>query len=131
MAGFENPERLGAFVHSVCKNVLLEMFRKGKRDVSYDDYDGFDAPATTKDVDRGLVDRDARRLVGEVLRVLSDRDVEILKLWFLRDMDRDEVCRQMGVRRDNLPGLVFRAISRAKRVVRRYLGNWERRYDFL
>jgi DNA-directed RNA polymerase specialized sigma24 family protein len=29
--GIQHPERLGAFVNSVCENVLLEMFRAGSR----------------------------------------------------------------------------------------------------
>ena len=107
--GLEHAERLGAFVHSVCKIVLLEVPRKDERYVSYDGFDAFDPPGATIDMDRGLVDRDNMRLVEKVLRDLPASDVEILRMLYLWDMDRDEICRRMGVKRSYLPVLAYRA----------------------
>ena len=44
------PERLGAFVNSMCNNVLLEHYRASSRDSSLDDEEQQDFPATNVDV---------------------------------------------------------------------------------
>ena len=111
--GIDHPDRLGGFVNSVCNNVLLEKFRKDKRNLLFDD-EAIDAPDTTIDMDRGLVDRDNQRLVGKVLREMPAKDVEILRMLYLCDLDKDEICRRTGRTRAYLRVLANRARMRFK-----------------
>ena len=44
------PDRLGAYVNSMCNNVLLEHYRASSRDSSLEDEEQKDFPAVTVDV---------------------------------------------------------------------------------
>src|SRR5262250_3442791 len=44
------PDRLGAFVNSMCNNVLLEHYRSNSRDTSLDEDERPEIPATNVDV---------------------------------------------------------------------------------
>ena len=107
--GLEHPERLGAFVNSVCNNVLLEQYRSSTRADSFED--GFDPPDKNIDMDRSLITEDAQRQVKQVLARMPERDRQILKQVFLEERDKDQICREMGVDRDYLRVLLHRAKS--------------------
>lgn len=111
--GLEHPERLGAFVNSVCNNIIFETFRSHAR---YTPLDGEKAEAEDRvvDLEGALVNEERKRLVVKVLSHLSKLDQDILKMLFFDETDKDEVCRRMGVDRDYLRVLVHRARSRFK-----------------
>ena len=105
----EHPERLGAFVNSVCNNVLLETYRASTRADGFEE--GFDPPDQNIDMDRALVSEQAQKQVRQVLAKLPERDRLILKQVFLEEKDKDQICREMGVDRDYLRVLLHRAKS--------------------
>ncbi len=107
--GLTHPERLGAFVNSVCNNVLLEQFRVINRAQPFED--DFDPPDQTVDLDGALVSEEAQKEVKKVLAKLPERDRQILKQVFLDEKDKDQICREMGVDRDYLRVLLHRAKS--------------------
>jgi RNA polymerase sigma-70 factor (ECF subfamily) len=106
--GLANPESLGAFVNSVCNNVLLEMYRSGGRTASLgDDYDEPDDRRPPAD-DMLMAD-DRRGLVIRALAALPDRDRNLLKWLFFDERDKDDICREMGIDRNHLRVLLHRA----------------------
>lgn len=105
--GLAHPERLGAFVNSVCNNVLLEQFRSSTRAQALEE--DFDPPDQTIDMGGALVSEEAQKIVKQVLAKLPERDRQILKEVFLEERDKDEICREMGVDRDYLRVLLHRA----------------------
>jgi RNA polymerase sigma-70 factor (ECF subfamily) len=107
--GLEHPERLGAFVNSVCNNVLLEQFRSSTRAEGFEE--GFDPPDKNIDMDRSLITEDAQKQVKQVLAQLPERDRQILKQVFLEERDKDQICRELGVDREYLRVLLHRAKS--------------------
>jgi RNA polymerase sigma-70 factor, ECF subfamily len=111
--GLEHPERLGAFVNSVCNNVILETLRSHSRYVSLADEEADPADCAI-DLDGALVNEERKRLVEKVLSQLSKVDREILKMLFFDETDKDEICKLMGVDRDYLRVLVHRARLRFK-----------------
>jgi RNA polymerase sigma-70 factor (ECF subfamily) len=113
--GIEFPDRLGGFVNSVCNNVLLEWFRGDKRNILMDG--GFDAPDRTINLEGGLVDQERKKLVQSVLAELSTNDHKILKMLFLDEIDKDDICKEMAVDRNYLRVLVHRARIRFKAVL--------------
>ncbi len=64
------PERLGAFVNSLCNNVLLEYYRASQRDTSLEDEEDQDFPA--KDVD--IFGAVAAKQIGEKVREMNFRN---------------------------------------------------------
>jgi RNA polymerase sigma-70 factor (ECF subfamily) len=102
-----NAESLGAFVNSVCNNILLEHYRGSGRERSIEDAQ---EPEDTKiDLNRALVSEEAQRLVREILSQISDRDQMILRALFIEEKSKDQICRQLSVDRDYLRVLLHRA----------------------
>ncbi len=108
--GLEHPERLGAFVNSVCNNVIMEFYRSHGRQ-------GAD-PGENEPVDQALnmdgvlVAAERQKLVQQLLAGLAESDRQILRMVFLEETERDEVCRTMNVDRDYLRVLLHRARTR-------------------
>ena len=107
-AGVSQPERFGAFVNSVCKNVVLEFLHKESRHPALPE--NSPEPADDKpDMDATLITQQRKELVAEVLDGLASKDKEILRLVFFEETEREEVCRKLGVRSEYLRVLLHRA----------------------
>ncbi len=103
------PERLGAFVNTVCNNVLFEHYRASARSDSLDDEGAPELPATGMDALGHVAAQQLKTKVREILVDMQPRDRDLLKAVFLDERDRDEVCRDFGVDREYLRVLLFRA----------------------
>ncbi len=107
-SSIHSPERLGAFVNSVCKNVLLEYYRSNSRTQQVD-MDALEVPDSRTDLERAVLLEEGKRVVAEVLAMLPERDRSCLCALFLEERDKDEICQQFGVERAYLRVLVHRA----------------------
>ena len=103
------PDRLGAFVNSMCNNVLLEHYRSSSRDTSLDEDEERDFPDMGIDVLGALAAKRLGQKVREILDALPERDRRLLRGIFLEERDKDELCRDFGVDRDYLRVLLHRA----------------------
>jgi RNA polymerase sigma-70 factor, ECF subfamily len=103
------PDRLGAYVNSMCNNVLLEHYRASSRDSSLEDEEQKDFPAVTVDVLGAIAAKQMGEKIREILEDLPERDRRLLREVFLEERDKDEVCRDFGVDRDYLRVLLHRA----------------------
>lgn len=103
------PERLGAFVNSVCNNVLLEHYRSVNRTEPLETEGRPDPPAGDANVLDVLAAGQLGDKVREILLKMPSRDRAVLKAVFLDEKDREEVCREFGVDREYLRVLLFRA----------------------
>jgi RNA polymerase sigma-70 factor, ECF subfamily len=106
--GIRQPERFGAFVSSVCNNILRESYRSRARTRALDELqrDPVDqAPAP----DGVLLAAETKRQVQLVLARLSAKDRNILRAVFFEQRDKDEVCGELGVSREYLRVLLHRA----------------------
>ena len=109
--GVAHPERLGAFVNSVCNNVMLETFRRESRSVPMPE-------PVPEMIDEGpspesaMVSSQRRSQVQTILESLPQKDRELLRLVFLEERNKDEICRTFKVDRAYLRVLVHRAKSR-------------------
>jgi len=103
------PERLGAFVNSMCNNVLLEHYRASSRDSSLDDEEQQDFPATNVDVLGAVAAKQMGEKIREILEEMPERDRRLLREIFLEERDKDDVCHDFGVDREYLRVLLHRA----------------------
>jgi len=122
--GVRQPERLGAFVNSICNNVLLEHYRSSSRSDSLDDEPQNELPDPVMDVLGAVAAKQMEEKVREILDEMPERDRRILREVFLEERDKDDVCRDFGVDRDYLRVLLHRAKQSFKSL---YLKNIERR----
>jgi RNA polymerase sigma-70 factor (ECF subfamily) len=103
------PERFGAFVNTVCNNVLLEHYRSSNRSQSLDEEGMPEPQAKGADVLSVIASSELSAKVREILLDLPPRDRSLLKAVFLEERDREEVCRDFGVDREYLRVLLHRA----------------------
>ncbi|HYP06067.1 MAG TPA: sigma-70 family RNA polymerase sigma factor [Bryobacteraceae bacterium] len=115
----EQPERLGAFVLSVCNFVLMEHLRGGARTSQLDEHTP-EQHQREADPEINLVTAETRRQVRTLLNNLPAQDQGILRALFYDEQDKDAVCRDYGVGRDYLRVLLHRAKRRLREAV---LGN--------
>jgi RNA polymerase sigma-70 factor (ECF subfamily) len=103
------PDRLGAFVNSMCNNVLLEHYRANSRDDSLDDDQERDFPAPNVDVLGAIANQQMAEKIREILEEMPERDRRLLREVFLEERDKDAVCKDFGVDREYLRVLLYRA----------------------
>jgi RNA polymerase sigma-70 factor (ECF subfamily) len=108
------PETLGAFVNSVCNNVLFELYRSASRTTPLDDeYDEADnrRPSAESVVMAG----DERTRVRAALAELPQQEQDLLRWLFYDERDKDDVCRLLNINRNYLRVLLHRAKARFRR----------------
>jgi len=111
--GIEHPERLGAFVYSVCHNVALEFHRARERHPNADP-DRPEAVDEAIDIHGALVTEERKKLVRAVLDGLPAPDRDLLRMIFMEEASREEICAKMNVDRGYLRVLLHRARGRFK-----------------
>ena len=106
--GIRQPERFGAFVSSVCNNILRESYRSRARTRPLDDLQ-IDPTDQNMAPDGVLLAAETRKQVQLVMARLSNKDRKILHAVFFEQRDKDEVCGELGVSREYLRVLLHRA----------------------
>lgn len=109
--GIDHPERLGAFVHSVCNNVLFEQLRSEGRHLQMAE-DAPDPVDERVDLDAPIIGEEMRELIDNILEALPAKDRSLLRMLFLEEVPKDEICRLLNVDSDYLRVLLHRAKSR-------------------
>ena len=111
--GVRQPERFGAFVNSICKNVLHENTRDVYRTQPLQP-DHLESPDPDKilDLERALISKETKEKVREILAEMKPRDRDLLRAIFLEEKDKSEICEEFGVDREYLRVLLHRAKGR-------------------
>lgn len=117
------PERLGAYVNTVCNNVLFEHYRSSGRSESLDVEGRPEPTAKGADALEMAAARQIKDKVREILLDLAPRDRSLLQAVFIDERDRDEVCREFGVDRDYLRVMLHRAKQEFKTEYVKRIGN--------
>lgn len=117
--GLRDPGALGAFVWSVCNNVILEHGRSQRSQplvASDEPLDVLDPGARSPEAQLAL--EEERLAVRAVIDGMTPRDRDVLAALLLDEEERDRLCAELGVTKDYLRVL----LHRAKRTLRtRYL----------
>ena len=109
-SGLRQPDRLGAFVNSVCNHVLQEHYRSKKRiEATIDDETESTVAGREPSALRLLEAKDTERVVRQILNELPERDRRLLQSVLLDERDKDEVCKEFGITREYLRVLLHRA----------------------
>ncbi|HEX2662322.1 MAG TPA: sigma-70 family RNA polymerase sigma factor [Candidatus Acidoferrum sp.] len=111
--GVRQPERFGAFVNSVCNNVLLEYYRSLGKNRQMDGTHE-EIPDKVLDLEGMMASKQCAERVWKILSGLPARDRELLRAVLLEENDKDTVCRDIGVDRNYLRVLVHRAKDKFK-----------------
>lgn len=106
--GVRQPERFGAFVNSICNNVLMEFYRSSGRTRPLED-SHLERPDPSINLENFLVTKQSKERVRQVLKELPNKDRDLLHAYFLEEKGKDEICKEFGVDRDYLRVLLHRA----------------------
>lgn len=106
------PEKIGYYVNSVCRNVVLERFRSEGRYTGGSDAGILDRPDPSMDLEANIITAERRELVRRLLEEMPGRDRAILTEVFLQEEDKDDICTRHSVDRGYLRVLLFRARQR-------------------
>ena len=116
--GLTSPGGLGAFVNTVCNNVLFELYRsESKLALVLDDEGAPEPEATEASVELRMLSQETRARVRQALDGLPDKDRTLLQWLFFEERDKNQICRELGVDREYLRVLVHRAKSRVRQAL--------------
>jgi RNA polymerase sigma-70 factor (ECF subfamily) len=109
--GIVHPERIGAYVCSVCENVLHEHFRSDKNTVEIGE--GATEPVDgSRSTESELIAEERTQIVKRVLSELAEPDRKLIREVFLEERDKDQICQEMEIDRNYLRVRVHRALAR-------------------
>jgi len=108
------PESLGAFVNSVCNNVLFEMYRSHSKTTPLEEEAGAALPDPGIDAEMAVGLDEDRAHVRSVMETLPQKERQLLHWLFFEEADKDEVCRRLDIDRNYLRVLLHRAKQRFK-----------------
>lgn len=103
------PERLGAYVNTVCDHVLQELYRSEKRHPTMPDSAIPEVEDDEPVVEERLLAVERRALVRRVIDDLPELDRRLMRALFVEERDKDEVCKEFKVDRSYLRVLLHRA----------------------
>jgi RNA polymerase sigma-70 factor, ECF subfamily len=112
--GIQSAGGFGAFVNTVCNNVLFELYRSESRTAPLEDEVGAQVPDAAPDVESELTMDEERAHVRDVMTTLPAKEKQLLHWLFFEECDKDEVCRRLNIDRNYLRVLVHRAKLRFK-----------------
>jgi RNA polymerase sigma-70 factor, ECF subfamily len=107
-----SPESLGAFVNSVCNNVVFELYRTSARAMPLADDREEQADEDQPNAEWRFIKAEERTKVREAIEGLPQRDRDLLRWLFFEERDKDDVCRELGIDRGYLRVLFHRAKQR-------------------
>lgn len=112
--GIQSPGGFGAFVNTVCNNVLFEMYRSHSKTTPLEDETGAALPDPTMDAETAVALDQDRAHVRVIMESLPQKERQLLHWLFFEECDKDEVCRRLSIDRNYLRVLLHRAKQRFK-----------------
>jgi RNA polymerase sigma-70 factor (ECF subfamily) len=119
----QSPSSLRSFVYGVCERVEWEYDRGESRFWQNDSEEFPDIPDDRNPAGGHARQAEVRQTVGWVLEKLSAKDRKILIALFMDEKEREEVCREFGITRDNLRVLLHRALITARTLLAKGAAN--------
>jgi RNA polymerase sigma-70 factor (ECF subfamily) len=112
------PDRLGAFVHSVCTNVMREYLRREGRYDAMEDQ-AFEVEQSAPHPDSILISEQRVGIVRRVLEELPEKERDLLRKTFIDEEDRSQLIEQYGVSDEYFRVLLFRARLKFRELLRK------------
>jgi len=120
----EDPRRVFSFAASTARNLALNAARKALRQQTVVDSDLVDELAQNLEMEQSeLSDTDDRHLAESVMAVLeelpTERDRQMLTRFYLDGVDKQQLCRELGLSPKHFDRVLMRARSRLRTIIER------------
>lgn len=109
----ENPASLPGFIHTICRNIALELLRAHTRQAQLPE-DAVEPTDPALGPEGQMVTQERKQVVRTLLKELPEKDQELLRRVFLEEEDKDSLCAEFQIDRDYLRVLLHRARVRFK-----------------
>jgi RNA polymerase sigma-70 factor, ECF subfamily len=106
-----SPQSFGAYVFGISGNVASE-FRREIAKVDQIDPSCLDIISPEPDGEQKLVRAQTGEIVRRTLEQMKPRDMQILIALFIQERDKDEICAEFRITRENLRLILHRAFVR-------------------
>ncbi|MGE0592196.1 MAG: RNA polymerase sigma factor [Vicinamibacterales bacterium] len=110
--GVTSAEGFGAFVNSVCNNVLFEAYRSEGRVTPLDEDNHAEPADPAGSAEESVLEDESRARVHRALATLPQRERDLIRWLFFEERDKDEICAELNVDRNYLRVLLHRAKAR-------------------
>ena len=120
----EDPRRVFSFAASTARNLALNAARKALRQQTVVDSELVDELAQNLEMEQGeLSDSDDRHLAEAVVAMLeelpTERDRQMLTRFYLDGVDKQQLCRELGLSPKHFDRVLMRARSRLRTIIER------------
>jgi RNA polymerase sigma factor (sigma-70 family) len=120
----EDPRRVFSFAASTARNLALNAARKALRQQTIVDSDLVDELAQNLEMEQSeLSDTDDRHLAEAVVAMLeelpTERDRQMLTRFYLDGVDKQQLCRELGLSPKHFDRVLMRARSRLRTIIER------------
>ena len=107
-----NTESLGPFLNGICRNVILEYWRRSTREAPMPET--VPEPPAKGIPDAGLLE--LRQAIAEGMSQMSSRDRQILTAFYLEEKTKDEILNMTGMSDENFRVVLCRAKERFRSI---------------
>jgi RNA polymerase sigma-70 factor (ECF subfamily) len=123
--GLEQPQQLARFIHRVAENLFIGEVRKVQRRQTYADTDGLASVPDHQLHALDLLSREDTALsTRQLLSELStDRDRQLLQLYYLEDREKTEICQQLSLSPAHFDRVLYRAKQRFRKLLLKQVKN--------
>jgi RNA polymerase sigma-70 factor (ECF subfamily) len=122
------PESLSGFVCSVAKNAAIEYIRRTRRSNLREetgDAEHICDPAPNQLEE--MLARERAEIVRQVIGELkSERDRDVLFRYYVSEEDKNQICSDLGITRNQFNKVIYRALARFKELYVRKIGDPDR-----
>jgi RNA polymerase sigma factor (sigma-70 family) len=120
----EDPRKVFSFAASTARNLALNAARKALRQQTVVDSDLVDELAQNLEMEQSeLSDADDRHLAEAVMAMLeelpTERDRQMLTRFYLDGVDKQQLCRELGLSPKHFDRVLMRARSRLRTIIER------------
>jgi len=112
------PGCLGAFVSTVCNNILHESFRSKKRYQPLEEL-SIEPQDVARNPEAAFIGMERIRDVRSAISCLPHKEKAVLVAIFFEQKDKDDICRQLGITRTHLRVLLHRAKKKLRTTYKR------------
>ena len=121
--GLRDPEKLGAFIFGIGRNLAIDYFRKNAAAGYVDIQEAEAVSDSTPNQYDLLLQKEIREIVRQVLDELeSERDRIVLYRYYVLECDKQEICADLGLTSVQFNLILFRARQQYRKLFEKMVG---------
>jgi RNA polymerase sigma-70 factor (ECF subfamily) len=118
------PERLSGFICAMAKFIAIEHMRKARQMTNHEEVGRAEL---ISDPEPSQLERLCQEERDEIIRQVIDelkvkRDREIIFDYYIAEKDKDQICAEQGLTREQFNRVIFRALNRYKELYLKRIG---------